>query len=331
MEDEKKKLVSEIASLKTENAQTDRVIKQAKTFTSKKDEAHKKMKEKFDELDKEILELNKETTNLNWKLDAESREFKDKNTLKKLQSHVQALRSEKSMLDIDKNTCDARFKDFGEQKKLLEIQINEILTEKRERDRENQELENKRQGKGETEADHKHRQQEAEKEMEMRLLRQNDEMKANINILNIQLGDEEKKAKALLDEKITADQKFETETEDANKESDTRKKQRQEWIDKKLKLSMLERQKQMLIEEEKTLTVFNTEVIKDNEKLEKDNESLAKEISLLIQRIDVSTLLKQIDLEEMKMLSTQNTNMSMAFQGVLMQWENILKNDEKTK
>ena len=84
MEDEKKKLVSEIASLKTENAQTDRVIKQAKTFTSKKDEAHKKMKEKFDELDKEILELNKETTNLNWKLDAESREFKDKNTLKKL-------------------------------------------------------------------------------------------------------------------------------------------------------------------------------------------------------------------------------------------------------
>lgn len=54
MEDEKKKLFSEIGSLKTENAQTDRVIKQAKTFTSKKDEVHKKMKEKFDELDKEI-------------------------------------------------------------------------------------------------------------------------------------------------------------------------------------------------------------------------------------------------------------------------------------
>lgn len=178
---------------------------------------------------------------MNWKLDAESREFKDKNTLKKLGSHVQALRSEKSMLDIDKNTCDARFKDFGEQKKLLEIQINEILTEKRERDRENQELENKRQGKGETEADQKHRQLEAEKEMEMRLLRQNDEMKANINILNIQLGEEEKKAKALLDEKITADQKYETETEDASKESATRKQQRQDWIDKKLKLSMLER------------------------------------------------------------------------------------------
>lgn len=87
----------------------------------------------------------------------------------------------------------------------------------------------------------------------------------------------------------------------------------------------------MLTEEEKTLTVSNTEIIKENEKYEKDNEGLVKEISLLIQRIDVSTLLKQIDLEEMKMLSTQNTNMSMAFQGVLMQWENILKTDEKTK
>lgn len=157
-------------------------------------------------------------------------------------------------------------------------------------------------------------------------------MKAHINILNVQLGEEERKAKALLDEKITADQKFETETENATKESNLRKQQRQDWIDKKLKLSMLQRQNELLTEEEKTLTAFNAELLKENEKYEKDNEGLAKEISLLIQRIDVSTLLKQIDLEEMKMLATQNTNMSVAFQAVLMQWENILKNGEdKTK
>jgi len=64
LDEEKKKFVSEIGQLKTENASTDRIIKQAKTFTSKKDESHKKMKEKFDTLDKDIQELNKQTTDM---------------------------------------------------------------------------------------------------------------------------------------------------------------------------------------------------------------------------------------------------------------------------
>lgn len=63
------------------------------------------------------------------------------------------------------------------------------------------------------------------------------------------------------------------------------------------------------------------ELLKENDEIEKKNEELTKEINLLIQRIDVSTLLKQIDLEEMRMLANNNTQMSMAFQGVLNQWE----------
>jgi len=153
LDEEKKKFVSEIGQLKTENASTDRIIKQAKTFTSKKDESHKKMKEKFDTLDKDIQELNKQTTDMKWKLEAMEREFTDKNLMKRLQAQNQALKSEKSMLDIDKNTCVARLNDLKQQIKHLKSQISEILTEQRLKDKENQELEYKRQGKGETEAD----------------------------------------------------------------------------------------------------------------------------------------------------------------------------------
>lgn len=111
------------------------------------------MKEKFDTLDKDIQELNKQTTDMKWKLEAMEREFTDKNLMKRLQAQNQALKSEKSMLDIDKNTCVARLNDLKQQIKHLKAQISEILTEKREKDKENQELEYKRQGKGETEAD----------------------------------------------------------------------------------------------------------------------------------------------------------------------------------
>jgi hypothetical protein len=47
----------------------------------------------------------------------------------------------------------------------------------------------------------------------------------------------------------------------------------------------------------------------------------------LIQRIDVSTLLKEIDMEEMRHLANQNINMNMAFQSLLMKWEAIKKQE----
>jgi len=58
LEEEKKKMVSELADLKSQNAASDRAIRQAKTFTSKRDEEHKKMKEESDLLNRTLTELN---------------------------------------------------------------------------------------------------------------------------------------------------------------------------------------------------------------------------------------------------------------------------------
>lgn len=214
---------------------------------------------------------------------------------------------------------------------MVEKQIFEILTEKRVVDKENLELEFKKGGRGETEADQKHKQVEAELEQTMRLRKLNENMKEAADIMSAQLSEEEKKAKDMLDQKITADQTMETLTEEAEKKAALRRHQRQELIDKKLKLSMLQSANLTLCEEEKTLIASNAVLIKENAEFEKQNENLSKEINLLIQRIDVSTLLKQIDLEEMKMLANNNNQMSIAFQGLLNQWENILKAEGNSK
>lgn len=212
---------------------------------------------------------------------------------------------------------------------MLEKQIFELLTEKRVVDKENLELEYDKQGKGITEADQKKKQLEAELEMAMGLRKANEVLKDSTDITSKLLNEEEKKAKDLLDQKITVDQKMEEDIDKADTARYLRKNQRQELVDKKLKLSMLQSAKDQLTAEGKVLADSNAKVITENKDLVVKNEKLAKEISLLLQRIDVSTLLKQVDLEEMRTLANNNSNMSMSFQGVLFQWDSILKNVEK--
>ena len=94
-----------------------------------------------------------------------------------------------------------------------------------------------------------------------------------------------------------------------------------------MRLSQLKSQKKRLIAEEKELKTDNAAIIKENEKYEVDNEKLQQVIMGLIQRIDVSTLLKEIDMEEMRHLATQNMNMNMAFQSLINKWE-VIKRQE---
>jgi len=52
LEEERRKEVSELSNLRGLNLQSDRTIKQMRTFTSKKDEKHAKMKADYDDLNK---------------------------------------------------------------------------------------------------------------------------------------------------------------------------------------------------------------------------------------------------------------------------------------
>ena len=64
----------------------------------------------------------------------------------------------------------------------------------------------------------------------------------------------------------------------------------------------------------------NDEFIKMNEELEKENASLNEEIETTIQKIDINTLLKEVDIEDMRQLSHNNQNMTKALNSLLNKW-----------
>ena len=94
-----------------------------------------------------------------------------------------------------------------------------------------------------------------------------------------------------------------------------------------MRLSQLKSQKKRLTAESEELTAYNSNILKENDKYEADNEKLQVTIMELIQRIDVSTLLKEIDMEEMRHLANQNMTMNMAFQSLINKWE-VIKRQE---
>lgn len=127
--------------------------------------------------------------------------------------------------------------------------------------------------------------------------------------------------------KIDAEQNMETREEDAKEKAAKKFANKEDIIKQQLRLSQLKSQKKRLTEEKEVITKENATIIKENEKYEDSNEKIQKEIMMLIQRIDISTLLKEIDMEEMRHLANQNINMNMAFQSLLNKWE-VIKRQE---
>ena len=144
-----------------------------------------------------------------------------------------------------------------------------------------------------------------------------------------QLTEEEKKSKIMLDEKIDAEHQTETTNEDAKEMQARRIANKEEIIKQQLRLSQLKTQKKRLQEEDAELVKSNEATKKDNVKLTSENEKLEQIILELIQRIDVSTLLKEIDMEEMRHLAQQNTNMNMRFEQLIDKWEDIKKKSDE--
>ena len=327
LQDEKKINTETLSKLKADNAVSDRAIKQGKLAMSKKESANKELKEERDRLHGDVDELNEQTLKDSWTKDVQTRKLNDRNLTKKAQAETMQARQEANLVEIDISIAESRIKDLENQKMMSNTQIEEILSEKRRTDKENLELEYKIQGRGVTDADQKAKHFEAEREMTMKLHHQLQAQRNQAEIMLEQLKEEEKKCKDMLDLKITAEQTMELAEEDAKEMKARRVANKEDIIRQQLRLSQLKSQKKRLAAESEELTVDNANVIKENEKCETDNETLQKVILGLIQRIDVSTLLKEIDMEEMRHLATQNINMNMAFQSLINKWE-VIKRQE---
>ena len=64
---------------------------------------------------------------------------------------------------------------------------------------------------------------------------------------------------------------------------------------------------------------------KKNAEFEIDNDKLSKEITATVQKIDINNLLKEVDIEDLRLLAQNNKMMTSALHGMLSKWENIQK------
>ena len=74
-----------------------------------------------------------------------------------------------------------------------------------------------------------------------------------------------------------------------------------------------------------TLLEENDFYKKKNDEFEAENEQLNKEIFAYIQKIDINTLLKEVDIEDLRLLAQNNKMMTSALHQMLTKWETIQK------
>ena len=158
-----------LTKIRAENAISERAKKQNALAKNKRDEARKALRLIRDGLNQDLNATNKEIIEQSWLLDQETRRYNDKDLLNKTVKETMGLKQENNQCNIDINIAESRMQDLGDQKEMQNLQLNDILTEKRKIEKENMELEYKIQGRGVTEADQKAKLFEAERHLEKEL------------------------------------------------------------------------------------------------------------------------------------------------------------------
>ena len=141
------------------------------------------------------------------------------------------------------------------------------------------------------------------------------------------LADEETKAKDMLDEKIRLQQLLSQDSEDLNENKAFSTRNREEIIKLQIKFSQqITLEDKLKIEAEK-LELENDFYTKKNKEFEIDNVKLQQEIQSTIQKIDINALMKEIDIEDLRLLAQSNKQMNHAFGSLIAKWESIQKVD----
>jgi len=106
--------------------------------------------------------------------------------------------------------------------------------------------------------------------------------------------------------------------------SETHINNREDIIKQRVKNSQLDSQNKMLDVEQQQLTVNNTRLIEENSELEQENAELKRKIAGTIQKIDINNLLKEIDIEELKLQAKHNKQMNFTMENLITKWNVIV-------
>lgn len=313
-----------LGDVKGENAQMNREISRNKMF-NKKDEDRKAKKEQQEKLNVAVRDFNRQIEEHDIELDKEKRRLEDKNLVKKQQETVMQLKQDNNKVHIDISIAESRIKDLEGLKDMTMSQIKDILTEKRKVDKENGDIDTKIQGRGVSEQEQKQRQFDAEREQIKKIQNSLKFQKEMANNVMERLKEEETKAKDMLDEKIKQQQNLNQMNEDLSDGRALATRNREEIIKLQIRYSVLQSTEERLVGEHHVLQEENELYAKKNAEFELENAKLNKEIQATIQKIDINYLLKEVDIEDLRLQAQTNKMMNSALHTMLSKWESIQK------
>lgn len=285
------------------------------------------MKGEHDKLNDKIREQNKVIEENDIALDKEMRILDDKDLIKKQTAIVNQLKQEQGKVNIDISIAESRVKDLENAQKMTLDSIQDLLIEKKKFDKDNADTEAKIAGRGMTEAEQKAKQIDAEKEQIKKIQNSLKFEKETANHIMRRLEDEEKKAREMLEEKMKLQSMLHQLTEDLTDAKTIARQHRDEIIKLDIKKSQLLSLEEKLKTDLGAITEENDFYIKKNTDFEIDNARLNQEIHTTLQKIDINYLLKEVDIEDLRLLSQNNKMMTSALHNLLGKWEIIQKNE----
>ena len=287
----------------SENVHHNRTIEKNNLFKEDMDEKNEKIKkhneEKFSEIDRlterSVLEL-----------DALERKLMNNQRLKKLEDENMELLSKITKLERDSHMAQAKIAELDNtqainKKHLLDEELTRNIHLK-ENDRLNIELDNLSK-LNEEKLKEKVKESEAKQILVIKNQISNSELKMGL-LLN-KYKEEEATARNLLEEKNALMQKISNIKEDIDNQTDAEGKTKAEIIEVKNNINQLT---ELINDNTAQLEVLQTENQKlneENEKYEKDIKELRIKIDELQQKIELNSMLKDIDIGELKMLVQQ--------------------------
>ena len=255
-----------------------------------------------------MRELNEKVAQLDLELLRQKMKLDDKDLIKKQNELMLKSTQDFSRLDIEINISKSKIKELEGVKHMNIRILQDIYADKRDLEKENKRMEEKLEKKPETLGDAKFQEEMAIKEKEKQEELQS-KLKADkeyTEILLNTLRDEEGKAKDMLDNKVRLENELKIDHEDLDKFKGTVARNSEELIRLRDLRDILTSKKARLDKEVTHLSTENEDYINKNGQLEAENEELEKKIKMVKQKIDVNSLLKEVNMDDLMIAAKNN-------------------------
>jgi len=318
---DKDKLNRDLFKFTSQNTQHNRTIEKNALFKEDNGDKNEKLK-KYNE--NKFAELDKLTERSILEFDSLERKLMDNNALKQLEDENMNLLQKITKLERDSHMAQAK---ISEIENAQSINKKHLLDEELTRNihlHENEKLNNILDGLSKmNEEKLKEKVKESEERQSLIIKNQIANAELKMGLLLTKYKEKETEARNLLEEKNSLLQKNSQLKDDLDNQIEQEEQIKMEIIDVKNNINQLED----LINDNNNklegLVDENNQFKMENEKYESDIKNLKIKIEELQQKIELNTMLKDIDVNELKMLSQNNAIVNNNINNLISKWDKV--------